>query len=278
MNRNPSRARRRFSVLAMLTALLLLVSGGTIATADTTAGRTTSAKPTVVLVHGAWADAGGFAAVETSLDLAGYKVQEFANPLRSLESDSAYLAAYLQQRTEGPVILVGHSYGGAVITNAATADPDVKALVYIDAFVPDQGESLTDLLTRQGPVDPTQLFDFVGYPGAPEGDADLYLKDEVFPVVFANGLPSLVQSQLLASQRPLAAKALAEPSGEPAWKTLPSWYVKGSKDQIVPPALQQFMADRAGATVTTVSTGHLAMVARPDVVTATILRADRATR
>ncbi|WP_340696899.1 alpha/beta hydrolase [Cellulosimicrobium funkei] len=279
MNRNPHRPGRRASVLAMLAALVLLFTGGTIATAEPATQRgATPAKPTVVLVHGAWADAGGFAAVEASLDLAGYRVQEFANPLRSLQADSAYLAAYLQQRTEGPVILVGHSYGGAVITNAALSDPDVKALVYIDAFVPDQGESLTDLLTREGPVDPTQLFDFVAYPGAPDGDADLYLKDAVFPAVFANGLPRLVQSQLLASQRPLAARALAEPSGEPAWKTLPSWYVKGSKDQIVPPALQQFMADRAGSTVTTVSTGHLAMVARPDVVTATILRADRATR
>ncbi|MFD7025236.1 alpha/beta fold hydrolase [Promicromonospora sukumoe] len=278
MNKISRGSRWRTSALAILTAFLLLLGGGGLATAQTSQARDTAAKPTVVLVHGAWADAGGFAAVGTALHVAGYPVLEFANPLRSLSTDSAALGAYLQQRTDGPVILVGHSYGGAVITDAALSDPDVKALVYIDAFVPDAGESLTDLLGRQGPVDPTQLFDVVANPGATEGNGDLYLKDAVFPQVFANGLPRLTQAQLLASQRPLAAAALAEPSAEPAWKTLPSWYVLGTQDRIVSPDLQRFMAERAGAKVTTVAAGHLSMIARPDVVTATILRADRATR
>ncbi|MFD6443888.1 alpha/beta fold hydrolase [Promicromonospora sp. NPDC060204] len=276
--RNIFRRSPRRSALAIVTLVMLLTGGGGLATAQTLTARDTATKPTVVLVHGAWADAGGFADVETALHVAGYPVLEFANPLRSLSSDSAALGAYLQQRTDGPVILVGHSYGGAVITDAALTDPDVKALVYIDAFVPDAGESLTDLLGRQGPVNPTQLFDVVANPGAPEGDVDLYLKDAVFPVAFANGLPRITQAQLLASQRPIAAAALAEPSTQPAWKSLPSWYVLGTNDQIVSPELQRFMAERAGAKITTVGTGHLAMIARPDVVTATILRADRATR
>lgn len=275
---NTFRRSPRRSVLAILTLVMLLMGGGGLATAQTPTARDTAPKPTVVLVHGAWADAGGFAGVQTALHVAGYPVLEFANPLRSLSSDSAALGAYLQQRTDGPVILVGHSYGGAVITDAALTDPDVKALVYIDAFVPDTGESLTDLLGRQGPIDPTQLFDAVANPGAPEGDVDLYLKDAVFPQAFANGLPRLTQAQLLASQRPIAAAALAEPSSQPAWKSLPSWYVLGTNDRIVSPDLQRFMAERADAKITTVDTGHLAMIARPDVVTATILRADRATR
>lgn len=166
--------------LAILTAFLLQLDGGLAnATAETSQARDAAPKPAVVLVHGAWANAGGFAAVGTALHVASSPVLEFANALRSLSSGSAALGAYLQQRTDGPVILVGHSCGGAVITDAALSDRDVRALVYIDAFVPDEG-ALTDLLGRQGPVDPTQLFDVVANPGAPEGDVDLYLKDAVF--------------------------------------------------------------------------------------------------
>jgi pimeloyl-ACP methyl ester carboxylesterase len=278
MNHTSRRSSWRRAALAILAAVMLLVGGGGLATAETPQSRDTGPKPTVVLVHGAWADASGFADVQSALRLAGYPVLEFANPLRSLTSDAGALGAYLQQRTSGPVILVAHSYGGAVITSAARTDSDVRALVYIDAFVPDTGESLNDLLVRQPPIDPAQVFDVVANPGAPEGVVDLYLKDAVFPEVFANGLPRSTQAQLLAAQRPLATPAFGEPAADAAWKTLPSWYILGTQDRIITPELQRFMAERAGARITTVKTGHLAMIARPDVITTTILRADHATR
>jgi pimeloyl-ACP methyl ester carboxylesterase len=276
MNSTRRRTARRTTIAALLSSLALAV--GVSALADSAAASSTAPKPTVVLVHGAWADASGFQGVEAGLRRAGYPVLEFADPLRSLPDDSATLATFLKLRTQGPVILVGHSYGGAVITNAATSDPDVKALVYIDAFVPAQGETINDLITHNGPIDPSALFDFVPYAGGPAGDVDLYLKGSVFSTVFANGLPTPVQDHLFISQRPLAASALTEPSGTPAWSTIPSWYVVGTEDHVIPAALQEFMAARAGSHVTTVDAGHLSFIARPDVVVNTILQADRATR
>lgn len=269
------RVTRRTTIAALLSALALV---GVSAAADSAAASSAEPKPTVVLVHGAWADASGFQKVEAGLRRAGYPVLEFADPLRSLPNDSATLATFLKVRTQGPVILVGHSYGGAVITNAATSDPDVKALVYIDAFVPAQGETLNDLININGPIDPTALFDFAPYAGGPSGDVDLYLKGSVFSTVFANGLPKPEQDRLYAAQRPLAASALDEPSGTPAWSTIPSWYVEGTQDHIIPAALQEYMAKRAGSHVTTVDAGHLSFIARPDVVVGTILQADAATR
>jgi pimeloyl-ACP methyl ester carboxylesterase len=132
----------------------------------------------------------------------------------------------LRDRTTGPVVIVGHSYGGAVITNATASDPDVKALVYIDAFVPNESEDTVHLASEKPGSDfaddPATVFGFVGYPGAPEGDADLYVKQEVFPHAFANDLPPESAAVLAASQRPLTPSAAAEPSGPPAWKTLPA--------------------------------------------------------
>ena len=267
------RRTARRTTIALLSTLALAVSAS--ALADSASATSREPKPTVVLVHGAWADASGFQGVEAGLRRAGYPVLEFADPLRSLPDDSATLATFLKLRTQGQVILVGHSYGGAVITNAATSDPDVKALVYIDAFVPAAGETLNDLININGPVDTAALFDFVPY--APGGDVDLYLKGSVFATVFANGLPKAEQDRLFIAQRPLAASALGEASGAPAWSTIPSWYVVGTEDHIIPAALQEFMAQRAGSHVTTVDAGHLSFIARPDVVVSTILKADRAT-
>jgi pimeloyl-ACP methyl ester carboxylesterase len=198
-----------------------------------------------------------------------------ANPLRGLSSDAASLAALLQQRTTGPIILVGHSYGGAVITNAATADPDVKALVYINAFVPDQGESILGLQGEGG--DPNALFDFVAYPGAPAGDVDLYIKSALFPQLFAADLPAATGTALAVAQRPIAFSALTEPSGIPAWKTLPSWYLVGTNDQILPPTLQLTMAERAHSRIERTPASHLSMLAKPAAVTNLIVTAARAT-
>jgi len=137
-------------------------------------------QPTIVLVHGAWADASSWNAVATELQRREFTVLAPVNPLRSLAGDTAYLSSFLSQRTAGPVVLVGHSYGGNVITNAATGAGDVRALVYVDAFIPDEGETVFQLLGGSGSVfdipDPTAVFDIVGYPGAPEGDAEAFLK------------------------------------------------------------------------------------------------------
>jgi pimeloyl-ACP methyl ester carboxylesterase len=232
-------------------------------------------KPTIVLVHGAWADASSWTPVIRRLQDDGYTVLAAPNPLRGLGSDAAYLGAFLAQHTTGPVILVGHSYGGAVITDAATPDPDVKALVYVDAFVPDQGDSVLSL--QGGGGDPSALFDFVSYPGAPAGDVDLYLKPALFPQLFAGGLPAATVAELAAAQRPITLAALSEPSGPPGWKTLPSWYVVGTRDNILPPALQLSMARRAGSHITEVPGPHLAMLSNPDTVTHVIETAARAT-
>ena len=139
------------------------------------------------------------------------------NRLGSLSGDAAYISVFIQQRTSGPVVLVGHSYGGAVITNAAASDPDVKALVDVNGFAPDQGESTLQLANALPGSDlagdPTTKFDFVAYPGAPAGDVDLYIKQTVFPHAFANDLPASTAAMLAASQRPITFSAAAEPSG-----------------------------------------------------------------
>jgi pimeloyl-ACP methyl ester carboxylesterase len=232
-------------------------------------------KPTIVLEHGAWADASGWAQVTQDLQRLGYTVYAPANPLRGLKTDSAYLSRFLAARATGPVILVGHSYGGAVITNSANTDRDVKALVYVDAFAPKKGESLLQILSAAGPIDASALFDAVPLPG---GDADLYLKTSVFPVVFANGIPARTAAQMATSQRPLAASALTDLSGRAAWAHLPSFYVLGTLDRIIPPAIQQSMATRAHSKVIKVAAGHLSMITKPLAVTAAIVAADLSTR
>ncbi len=188
-------------------------------------------RPSVVLVHGAWADSSSWAGVVSRLQGDGYTVYVPPNPLRGLPSDATYVADFLQTIT-GPIILAGHSYGGAVITNAATGDTQVKALVYVDAFVPDEGETLGQLAAAQPGSclggDPATVFNFAPYPGGPQGDVDLYVKQSLFPGCFANDLPAAQGAVLGATQRPLAFSTLSEPSGTPAWKTIPSCLVRGT--------------------------------------------------
>ncbi|HMI35417.1 MAG TPA: alpha/beta hydrolase [Propionibacteriaceae bacterium] len=235
------------------------------------------AKPTIVLVHGAWADGSSWNAVSTELQGQGFTVLTPSNLLRGVTSDAPYVASFLAQRTKGPVVLVGHSYGGFVITNAALAGGDVKALVYVDAFMPDEGETTFVVLGDSGSAlavpDPTTVLDVVGYPGAPEGDADAYLKPDVVHTAFAPDLPEADRWLIAASQRPLTLAANTIPSGVPAWKTLPSWAVIGTEDRIIPPAAQRRMAGRAGATITEVDSSHVSMVSHPDVSVAAILDA-----
>ncbi|MCW8103569.1 alpha/beta fold hydrolase [Streptomyces tauricus] len=234
-------------------------------------------KPTVVLVHGAWADSSGWAKVARGLRADGYQVLAPPNPLRGLRQDAHYLSAFLRDRTTGPVVLVGHSYAGAVITNAATSDKDVKALVYVNAFVPDEGDSVLGLLDPNHELDPASLFDFMHYPDAPDGDQDLYLKQSAFPDTVANGIPAPTAAVMAATQRPVTYSALTDRSDTPAWKTLPSFYLLGTQDHIVPPSLQNTMAHNAHAHITTVKAGHLPMITNPHAVESLIIEADRST-
>jgi pimeloyl-ACP methyl ester carboxylesterase len=238
-------------------------------------------KPSVVLIHGAWADGSSWSRVIGILQQQGYTVYAPANPLRGLTSDSAYIASFLQS-ISGPIILVGHSYGGAVITNAATGNPNVKALVYIDAFAPDQGESLASLSSVPPPPgqspscvsgDPTQVFNFVPLTG---GDIDLYIKPSLFPSCFANDLPPNEGAVLASTQRPFALSALSQASGVPAWKTIPSFYLVGTIDKAIPPFAQLIMAQRINAHISEVRASHLVMISHPEAVADSIQQATEA--
>jgi pimeloyl-ACP methyl ester carboxylesterase len=234
-------------------------------------------KPTIVLVHGAWADGSSWDAVTRSLQEQGYTVLVPPNPLRGLTDDAAYLASFLAQRTSGPVVLVGHSYGGVVITNAATGGGDVRALVYVNAFMPDEGETVVGVLDGSGSAlavaDPTTVLDLAGYPGAPEGAAEAFLKPQTVHDSFAQDLPEADRWTIVASQRPASLVANIEPSGPPAWKTLPSWAVIGTDDRVIPVAVLRHFAERAGSTVSELSASHVSMVSHPDAAVDAILAA-----
>jgi len=273
-------ARRRFigGALAAAAAVTMLAGCATPtqpAASATTTAADTSPKPTIVMVHGAWSDASPFDEVGSQLREDGYNVVNFANPLRSLSGDTDYLASFLETRTTGPVILVGHSYGGALIGGAATSDPDVKALVYLNAFVPEAGENILELAAHAGPVDAAALFDMAEFPG--DHNVDLYLKPATFAGGFANGLSEAQQAEYFAKQRPITYAALSEPAGDQGWNTLPSWYVAGTQDHSIDIETQRWMAERAGSTLTEVEASHLSMVAEPEIVTDVIKDAASAT-
>ena len=239
--------------------------------------------PAIVLVHGAWADASGWSAVILRLQEDGFTVYAPPNPLRGLPQDAAYLRAFLTQNPAlagQPVIVAGHSYGGAVITNAAAGDPQVKALVYVDAFIPDEDETIGQLAGAQPGScllgDPAEIFDSVPGPGVATGDVDLYIKPGRVPGCFANGLTARQAAVVAATQRPLPASAFGEPSGSPAWRTIPSWAVVGTADRVIPPAELTFMAKRAGAHITEVDAGHLSMISDPETVAQVIQQAAKA--
>jgi len=238
-------------------------------------------QPVIVLVHGAWADASSWSSVISELQRRGFTVYAPPNPLRGLPQDSAYLHQFLTQNAalQGqPVVLVAHSYGGAVITNAAVGAAGVRALVYVDAFIPDEGDTIGGLASAEpGSCLGNQAFNPVPYTGAPSGDIDLYIKPDLVPGCFATGLPASQAAVIAASQRPLTASAFTEPSGPPAWKTIPSWAVIGTADQVIPPAELTFMAKRAGAHITDINAGHLSLISEPSVVTNVILEAVQAT-
>jgi pimeloyl-ACP methyl ester carboxylesterase len=233
--------------------------------------------PTIVLVHGAWADGSSWNAVASALRDRGHTVLTPPNLLRGVGIDAAYISSFLAQRTSGPVVLVGHSYGGFVITNAATGGGDVRALVYVDAFVPDDGETVFAILGGSGSAldvpDPTTVLDLATYPGSPEGDLEAFLKPDTVHTAFAQDLPASDRWLIVESQRPITLSANTSPSVAAGWKTLPSWAVVGTEDLVIPPQTQQQMAERAGATITTVAASHVSMVSQPKVTIDAIVAA-----
>ncbi len=255
-----------------LIALIAVASPSASATSGDKGGRpvaTRSAqKPTIVLVHGAFADATGFSAEIARLEADGYPVIAPADPLRGLTSDSDYIRSILAT-ISGPVVLVGHSYGGAVITNAARGASNVVALVYLAAFIPDEGDSVAtsydqtthpgSLLTQSAlTVRPTIN------PAVPGGqDADLYIRDDLFRKIFAGDQSQTTAAVMAAAQRPLSAFAFTEASGAPAWKTLPSWDLITLDDRAISPGGQRFMAERAGSHIRTVHSAHDVMASHP---------------
>jgi pimeloyl-ACP methyl ester carboxylesterase len=252
-------ARRR-------TQLLASVAIATEAAAGTTARAPARPRPTIVLVHGGWADSSGWDAEISNLTELGYPVVTIADPLRSLTGDSDYVRARLDQ-ISGPIVLVGHSYGGAVITNAARGVSNVKALVYVAAFATDQYPGTH--------IDPSKL-DVVPVPNpaAPGGqDVDLYIKTADFRDIFAGDVSPHEAMLEAATQRPFASTAFTQPSGAPAWDTIPSWDLISLDDHAISPAGQMFMAQRMHAHITSVQSAHDIMISHPDAVDQIILRA-----
>jgi pimeloyl-ACP methyl ester carboxylesterase len=257
-----------FRRLATLSAAALALAGASEAQIDGS-----KSKPTIILVHGAFADSSSWNRVITQLEKDGYKALAAANPLRGVASDAASVSALVRSQP-GPVVLVGHSYGGPVITEAANGEPKVKALVYVSGFLPEKGESSLSLSTL--------------YPGSTLGEAltpvsvangeqDLFIQPEKFRGQFAADVPAAEAALMAATQRPVAQSALAEMSGIPSWKTVPSYLIYGSADRNIPAAVMAFMGDRAKARKTVVIEGasHAIMISHPREVAALIETAAR---
>lgn len=247
--------------LAMLVSVavpLAAMSSGTAASAG-------AAKPTVVLVHGAFAGSSSWNAVTERLLKKGYPVIAVANPLRSVKTDAAYVSSVLKS-VDGPVVLVGHSYGGSVITDGAAGNANVKALVYVSGFAPDVGETAGGL---NGKFPGSTLGPTLAKPVAlGDGKNDLYISQDKFHAQFAADVDAGTAAVLAATQRPIVDAAFNDATETATWKSIPSWFVYGTLDKNIPPALHAFMAQRAGSKKTVVVTGssHVVMVSHPDVV------------
>ncbi|MGW1168999.1 alpha/beta fold hydrolase [Streptomyces sp. NPDC002550] len=236
----------------------------------------TPAPPTVVLVHGAFTDASCWAGVIGLLHADGLTVRAPANPLRGLAYDAASLRSVLR-RIDVPVVLVGHGYGGAVITDAATDADNVVALCYVAAFGLDAGECLLDITSRFSPAPGADaLFSAtVPAPCPADADSELYIRRERFPHAYAADLSPHVTSVLSVTQRPIARCALTGRSGAPAWAATPSWYAVATADRMLDPTAQRFMALRMAATARLLDASHAVPLSRPDAVAAMIREAVR---
>ena len=233
-------------------------------------------KPTVVLVHGAFADSSSWNAVISKLEARGYPVRAVANPLRSLRGDAEYLGTVLDS-IEGPVVLVGHSYGGMVVSTAATGKDNVKSLVYVCGFAPEEGENA---FTLSGKFKGSTLGEAIMPMPLDDGGKDLFIQPAKFHAQFAADLPAKEAKVMAATQRPATEAALNEAAGEPAWKNIPSWFIYGTEDKNIPAELHAFMAKRAGAKKTEAVKGasHVVMISHPDEVVKMIEAAAKAER
>lgn len=226
-------------------------------------------KPTVVLIHGAFADASSWNGVTEILQKDGYRVIAAANPLRSVANDAGYVSS-LVAGIDGPVVLVGHSYGGQVISNAANGHDNVKSLVYVAAFAPETGETPAQLVGKfpggklgEALAPPVKLAD---------GGSDLYIAQDKFREAFAQDVPAAQTALMAAAQRPITDAALNGASGAPAWKSLPSWFIYGDADRAIPSQSLGFMAERAGSkhTVVIKNASHALTVSHPAEIAALI--------
>jgi pimeloyl-ACP methyl ester carboxylesterase len=274
----PSIKRARWWALLPALGIAIVLLGGQLASAEATS-RPPRSLPTVVLVHGDWADGSSWNAVTKRLIRRGYNVVVPPNPLRGPVEDSAGIKSFLQT-IPGPIVLAAHSYGGFVVTNAAFGISNVKALVYIDAFIPDEGDNLFGLVPNSCLAnDPNTVFNQVPVAGG----ADLYLQTAPngsypgFAVCFANGVDRETTALLAATQRPAFSAQAVETSGPPAWKTIPSWSLIGKQDHVIPVDRQEFMSKRANATIEHVNAGHLSLISHPEAVTKMIEAAAAAT-
>ena len=252
----------RIPIAALLTAALVL--SGSAAAQDGTG----MVKPTIVLVHGAFAESSSWGPVIARLQKDGYRVIAAANPLRSVASDAVAVSTIVKS-VSGPVVLVGHSYGGPVITEAANGNANVKALVYVAGFAPEVGESSATLSAKF----PGSTLASVLVPvPLPDGRQDLYIRTDKFRAQFAADVPAAQAAVMAATQRPITQSALAEPSRTASWKSLPSYMIYGSADRNIPPTVMKFMAERARARKTIVVEGasHALMLSHPDEVTSLI--------
>jgi pimeloyl-ACP methyl ester carboxylesterase len=239
-----------------------LLTGVAVLMAAATSQAQAVEKPTIVLVHGAFNESSSWEGVIRLLLADGYPVIAAANPLRGVKSDSSYLANLIDS-IKGPVVLVGHSFSGMMISNAATGKNNVKSLVFVAALAPDTGETANDLLSK--------------YPGGTSGSAlgppvslgggahDLYIQAEKFHAQFAADVPAAKARIMAVTQRPIVDTAFGEPSGPPAWRSIPSWFIHGTGDKNLPVATNAFMAERAGAkkVVEIKGASHLVMVSHP---------------
>ena len=235
-----------------------------------------SPRPTIVLLHGSFADASGFNDVIQRLQARRFPTIAPSNPLRTLVSDAAYLRSVLDS-IEGPIVLVAHSYGGMVITNAATGHPNVGALVYINAFAPADGEAANDLAYKfPGSMLTPEHLTVRPYPAtdSTQSGQEAYINADVFYEAFAADVDPGTTAAMAATQRPIDLTALQQPSGPSAWDGIPSWFIIGQDDNTIPADLHQYMAERAGAVRTLeLPASHVVMMSRPTEVVDVIVEA-----
>ena len=225
-------------------------------------------KPTIVLVHGAFADASSWNGVIADLERDGYSVIAAADPLRGLSGDAAYVASVVRS-VHGPVVLVGHSYGGAVISQAAASTANVTSLVFVDGFALDVGENIAELNSK---FPPTPLGSALTSAPLPDGGQDLYVRQDRLADVFAPDVPPAAARLMAVEQRPITASSFAERATAAAWKTIPSWWIYGSADQAIAPVELAFMAERAQSKRTVIVAGgsHVTLISHPHEVAAVI--------